>query len=239
MSTAAFTQMEYRDLLQKTKEQYRFCGYDDEDASPAVVLRHDLDTSVHRALAIAEIEAELGIVGHYFLFPRSLYYNLLNPEIKKLVFLILGMGHKMALHFDVSMEYEATDFHNLLNREKSILEGEFSAPVHAVSFHLAGNFSSRLPKERSICGMFNAYSEHMQKHYKYVSDSNGVWRFDHWNDLINAQKFPRLHVLTHPEWWTPQEMTPRQRLQRSIDGYAKEMGRWYDAITASSGRPNY
>ena len=239
MISDLFTEAEYRRLLEKTKEQYRFCGYGDEGETPKIVLRHDLDTSAHRALAIAAIEAQLGIFATYFLFPRSLYYNLLNPDIKKLITRILAMGHKMALHFDVSMDYETSHLEMLLLREKEMLENEFSAPAEAVSFHLAGNFASRLPKEAIVAGMVNAYSGQMQQHYKYVSDSNGVWRFDRWEELIDARRFPRLHVLTHPEWWTPEPLTPRGRLQRSIDGYACEMGRWYDAITASSGRPNY
>jgi hypothetical protein len=239
MTKDLFTEAEYRKLLELTKEQYRFCGYCEEISVPKVVLRHDLDTSVHRALAIAEIEAELDVFSTYFLFPRSLYYNILNPEIKNLVTRILAMGHKMALHFDVSMDYELANLHTLLLHEKGIIENEFAAPAEAVSFHLAGNFPSRLPKETIVAGMVNAYSVEMQQRYKYVSDSNGVWRFDRWEELIDASKYPSLHILIHPEWWTPQQMTPRKRLQRAIDGYAHEMGNWYDELTKSSGRPNY
>ncbi|MEO8542834.1 MAG: hypothetical protein ABI434_04585 [Burkholderiaceae bacterium] len=234
-----FTEASYRSLLERTAREYQFVAFDSSVSDPRIVLRHDLDTSLHRALALAKIEAELGISATYFLFPRSLYYNLLHPTSMQLVNQIVGLGHSLGLHFDVSMPYEQSEFSALLDQEKRLLEQEFRRDIEAVSFHLAGNFESRLPKQSIVSGMVNAYSTQMREQFKYVSDSNGVWRFDRWEDVIDPNQFPRLHILIHPEWWTPEAMTPRQRLQRAIDGYAHEMGSWYDEVTKTYGRPNY
>jgi len=239
MSDEDFTEASYRRLLERTARDYRFVAFDSTVNEPHIVLRHDLDTSLHRALALARIEAELGISATYFLFSRSLYYNLLHPASKALVNQIVGLGHRLGLHFDVSMPYEQSEFLALLDQEKRLLEQEFRRKIGAVSFHLAGNFESRLPTESIVSCMVNAYSTEMREKFKYVSDSNGVWRFDRWEDVIDPNQFPRLHILIHPEWWTPESMTPRQRLQRAIDGYAHEMGSWYDEVTKTYGRPNY
>lgn len=239
MTGLDFTEENYGRLLERTARSYSFSGYRSEPTDSTVLLRHDLDTSVHRALALAKIEAGLGISATYFLFSRSLYYNLLHPAVKSLVHQIIGLGHKIGLHFDVSMDYLPSQFLSLLEHEKALLVSEFQQEVEAVSFHLAGNFESRLPKEPLVCGMVNAYSDEIRRNYKYISDSNGLWRFDRWDEVIAPDRFPRLHILVHPEWWTPDPLTPRQRLQRSIDGYAREMGAWYDEVTKTYGRPNY
>lgn len=240
--TAHFTEADYRELVRRTAASYAVRGYADAPEAadvPHAILRHDLDASMHRALALARIEQQEGVKATYFLFPRCLYYNLLHPECKAIVGEILAAGHRLGLHFDVSMDHEQADFEKLVSHEKRLIEDEFGHSPEAVSFHLAGDFKSRLPKDRLVCGMFNAYSTVMTERYKYVSDSNGVWRFERWADLLDPSRYPRLHVLTHPEWWTPEEATPRQRLQRAIDGYAQRMGAWYDETTRRFDRPNY
>ncbi|MEJ8835244.1 hypothetical protein [Ramlibacter sp. AN1133] len=234
-----FTEASYRELLRLTAAQYAICGYREPAAGPHAILRHDLDASLQRALALARIESEEGVQATYFVFPRCLYYNLLHPDSKRVVDEILSLGHRLALHFDVSMDHAPEDLQRLVQFEKALIEHEFGRPAEAVSFHLAGDFRSRLPQEDEVCGMVNAYSARMAGEYRYVSDSNGVWRFEPWLRLIDAVRHPRLHILTHPEWWTPGPLTPRQRLQRAIDGYARRMGAWYDETTRKSNRPNY
>ncbi len=239
MELRDFTDKAYRRLLELTAGKYAFSGYLQAPPEPHVILRHDLDTSLQRGLAIARVEASLGIQATYFLFPRSLYYNLLHPESKAVVREILSLGHRPALHFDVSVEHDPADLMKLVGAEKRLIEGEFDASPEAVSFHLAGDFESRLPAEHDFCGMVNAYSAAMRTQYKYLSDSNGLWRFETWEELLDPVRHPRLHILTHPEWWTPDSMPPRERLQRAIDGYAARMGAWYDEVTKAYGRPNF
>ena len=54
--------------------------------------------------------------------------------------------------------------------------------------------------------------------YDYVSDSNGYWRFRRLDAVLADADVERLHVLTHPEWWPPEPMSPRARLERSARG---------------------
>lgn len=239
MDLLEFTEDTYRRLLELTAAQYTFGSYTVHPQPPHAILRHDLDASLQRALALARIEHAVGVRATYFLFPRCLYYNLLHPESKAVVSEIIELGHHVGLHFDVSVDHTPADLMRLIENEKALIAQEFGRTPEAVSFHLAGDFKSRLPADEIVCGMVNAYSARLASEYKYVSDSNGVWRYTPWSELIDAGRYPRLHILTHPEWWVPQSMSPRQRLQRAIDGYARRMGDWYDETTRKYNRPNY
>jgi hypothetical protein len=84
----------------------------------------------------------------------------------------------------------------------------------------------------------NAYGKGIWGSYGYCSDSNGIWRFRRLYDVLSEATEDKLQVLTHPEVWTPEPMSPRARIQRCIDGYAVSAGKYYDDVVSASGRPN-
>jgi hypothetical protein len=47
-----------------------------------------------------------------------------------------------------------------------------------------------------------------------------------------------LHLLTHPEWWTKERLTPSERVDRAILGRARRVRRDYDAGLEKAGRRN-
>jgi hypothetical protein len=236
-----FTENGYRFCLTLAKSSYRFIGFSEFGRSRSILWRHDCDGSMHRAVRLAEIEAEEGVKATYFLFPRCLYYNLLSSDVSACVRRILDLGHDIGLHFDPTFYGEVLEGPALvraIEKERDLLVGEFGISPSSVSFHLYGVLKSPMPEDDMIAGMVNAYGKSLKANYGYVSDSNGVWRFRRLRAVLEEAKEERLQVLTHPEWWTPEAMPPRARLQRAIDGYASAMGRWYDEITAKHGRPN-
>ena len=79
---------------------YGFARYGERPSGRHVLWRHDVDVSMHRAARLAEIEAERGVVATYFVNPRSVFYNLLEPEIEVLLRRIRSLGHEIGLHFD-------------------------------------------------------------------------------------------------------------------------------------------
>jgi len=48
----------------------------------------------------------------------------------------------------------------------------------------------------------------------------------------------RLHLLTHPDWWTPDGMAPSERIDRAILGRARRIRGEYDRRLALGGRLN-
>lgn len=236
-----FTESGYRDLLSLAASRYRFARFGDSSADRHVLWRHDIDISVNRAVRLAEIEAELGIISTYFLHFRSPFYNLMNSEMQRLIRRIITLGHDLGLHFDLSrhrQDLSRSMLEAAITAESELLSREFGTPPCAVSFHDIGTLREPVPDDDRLCGLVNAYSKHLRDDYGYISDSNGIWRYRRLRDVLNRAEEERLQVLTHPEWWTPEVMAPRQRIQRAIDGHATNLAARYDESLSLLNRPN-
>ena len=51
-----FTESHYNLLLKTANKNYKFENFGTKSKDPHIILRHDVDISVHRALALAKIE---------------------------------------------------------------------------------------------------------------------------------------------------------------------------------------
>jgi hypothetical protein len=237
-----FTEAGFRGLLRAVKTNgYQFTGYGQTRHDRQVLWRHDVDCSMHRAARLAEIEADEGALATYFVNPRSAFYNLFEPEIARLLGKIRQLGHDIGLHFDASAydvpTWSATEIEVAVAREREILELSLDSPIRSISWHNP-DISNLLEFDASeIGGLVNAYGASLRRDYAYCSDSNGYWRFQPMTEVI-AAGHPRLHLLTHPEWWTPEPMSPSARIDRAIMGRARAVRRDYDTILARAGRRN-
>jgi len=240
MDWSDFTEDAYSRLVDLARDRYRFATFDDRREDRHVLWRHDLDTSVHRALRCAQIEDEKGVVATYFFCLRLPYYNLLEPAVQALACRIVALGHRVGLHFDASAYIEETwslpRLEARLAEERDLLARLLNSRVDAVSFHdpTAGNVLRF--DQAELAGMTNAYGRTLRHDYGYCSDSNGYWRFAPITDVIASGEHERLQVLTHPEWWTLEPMAPRQRIERAILGRARAAMHSYDEHLARSGR---
>lgn len=237
-----FTETGFRALLQSLKGHgYRFARYGEAWDDRHVIWRHDVDFSMHRAAKLAEIEAEGGATATYFVNPRCTFYNLLEPEIARLLKRIRGCGHEIGLHFDAGAygvaSWKTVELEAALSHERSLLELILGERIGSVSWHNP-DMSNLLEFDADgIGGLVNAYGASLRRDYAYCSDSNGYWRFKSMNEVI-AAGHPRLHLLTHPEWWTPEPMSPSARIDRAIMGRARAVRRDYDALLVRGGRRN-
>ena len=239
-SAADFTEANYRRALELAGRHYSFASYDNRPPGRHVLWRHDLDYSVHRGLRIAEIEAELGVRSTYFMYPRSQFYNLLSELVLPKARRIIELGHNLGLHFDPTA-YGAMSREELVRHiefERDLLAEIFGVVPVAVSFHMFGVLEGPPLDDDVMAGMVNAYGRAIQSAYGYCSDSNGVWRHRRLFDVLEEAKEDRLQVLTHPEWWTPEPMPARGRIQRCLDGQAAALGKFYDDLLDGYGRPN-
>lgn len=235
-----FTRDNYRRLLRLGKGRYPLGSYAELDLNGRFILwRHDLDGSVHAAEKMAQIEHEEGIKATYFLLPHCQFYNLFERDSRDRVRNILALGHDIGLHFEA-------DFHGIadvarleaaLTMERRWLEDLFGVPIRVFSFHDPAEFALSC---RAICyaGMINCYADAFQTKVGYCSDSNGYWRHRRLEDVLTAGTDERLQVLTHPEWWQDEPMSPRRRLHYCIDGRAQRLKDRYDANLPRLGRVN-
>jgi hypothetical protein len=245
-----FTLSEYTYFLKALKEHYTFINYESVDSkvSPSIIWRHDVDVSIHNAQKLAKIETNLGIQATYFLMLSNWFYDIRDHEIHKLISRIAEDGHVIGLHYD--FEYlpggkvdSNETFIQSLRHQKNELEHILRFPIKVFSFHNPSTIDptllEKINESHIILDMVNVYSSKIQKYFKYCSDSNGLWRFDTLDDLINPERYPNLHILTHPEWWTEAPMTPREKIIKALSGRAKAILQRHDQHLIKNNRPNF
>jgi len=237
-----FTEAAYRDLVTRARARYAFRPFADAlEMSAGVLWRHDIDMSVHRALALAKIERDEQVQATYFIHLHSTFYNALEADIASALREIAALGHGVGLHFDPQFHRlspsDVAGVERAVGAERDVLERIIGTPVTAVSFHdpdVAGFTALSIDR---VAGLVNAYGPSVRDGFTYCSDSNGYWRFAPLGDVIDSGA-AKLHVLTHPEWWTPEDLAPRERVSRAIDGRASATARRYDEALKSMGREN-
>lgn len=230
---AEFTEAAYRDLLEIARARYTFRPFSEALAMTSGVLwRHDVDVSPHRALALARIEREAGVHATYFIYLHSTFYNALESGIVSRLREIASLGHAIGLHFDPLFHRlspgDTASLDRRVDDERRILEQVADVAVESVSFHDPDVAGFTSVDDERIAGLINAYGRRVRHEFTYCSDSNGYWRFKALRDVLVEHGTERLHVLTHPEWWVPEPMTPRERVARAIDGRAAAAAHRYD-----------
>lgn len=235
-----FTEASYTGIVRSARERYAFEPFSGGSPDrPHVLWRHDVDFSVHRAVALARIEADEGARATYLLSVTSPFYNVLEPAILSRIRAIAGLGHWLGLHFDLGAHPEARSPQALTAKlafERGLLSEMVERPIDVVSFHNPGATGADALDADELAGMANAYGSRIKDRYAYVSDSNGYWRHERLADVIESAQHERLHVLTHPEWWQTKPMSPRARLERCLEGRTAHAREWYLAPTRAAGR---
>ena len=236
-----FTEDGFAKILDFAAAQFSFAHFGSSPEYPCLLWRHDVDMSVNRALALARLEEDRGVTATYFIRLHAEFYNAFEWPIRTMIQDIAKSGHAIGLHFeaDPTMNFPDEDFlEEKLEAERVILERLVEIPVRAVSFHDPHIGDLLRFRRETYAGMDNAYAYLGDAGYVYVSDSNGYWRFRSLPDVLAENVGRNVHVLTHPEWWTPEPLPPRARMQRCAEGRAAAVQLHYDTLLAQEGRIN-
>lgn len=213
-----FSLGEYQKLLRLTAEQYTCLGFEalESPQSRFAIIRHDIDMSPVQALALARIEANLGIRTTYTVLLSGEFYSPFERSTREILQQISSLGHDLGLHFDAAwhgIENEA-DLTEAITWEAGVLNRLLDLPAGRVikmfSFHNTTPFTMAC-KASHYAGLRNAYAGYLQENVKYTSDSNGYWIHRSWQELLD-QRPDRIQVLTHPEWWTSSEAHPAEKV---------------------------
>jgi hypothetical protein len=232
-----FTEASYREIVETARARYAFEPFGTDASGPHVLWRHDVDYSVHRAVVLARLEAELGVRATYFVTLHSDLYNLLEPAVHDRVREIAALGHWIGLHFDAGFHPDG-ELDVRAAWEGRVVSEALEVPVQAVSLHNPSVSRTEAFDAEDLGGMVHAGARSVRDRYAYISDSNGYWRFDRLADVLASGAHERLHVLTHPEWWQEQAMSPRERILRCIEGRGRASEAAYDALLADNQRVN-
>ena len=186
---------------------YEFRSFDDPDrftADRVCLLRHDIDADLGAACEMAMLESRLGVRATYFVMLRAPVYNLFGRANHRFVQQIIEHGHWLGLHYDQGfVPDDQSTTAEWVDREARVLTEFFGVSVRAVSFHQPS--PAILQNTFKFEGLVNTYDHDDLRGFKYISDSNMVWREATAHEIFRHALFPRLHLLIHPLWWVSDE----------------------------------
>jgi UDP-N-acetylglucosamine 2-epimerase len=225
-----FTYAGYRGILQKLQVSgYRFAPFYEAEGllrkgQRFVLLRHDIDLDLGKAVVLAELENDSGVAATYFFMMRTPHYNLFSKEGTAAVERVLSLGHHFGLHFDCAA-YGDTQVQTLAQHcaaEVRVIEQWFQRNISAVSYHrpnalvLTGDPELSAPLPHTYMPLFT-------KEITYCSDSRGEWRN---GDPTTTEAFEQgrpLHILAHPIWWNHHATSPYETLLQYADRQQQEL----------------
>lgn len=200
-----FTCESYAALLKKLDTKgYHFKSYNNwQETDRSVILRHDVDFSLERAVLFSEIEKSAfpkGVQATYFVLVSTNFYNIHSRTSKKQMRQIIDNGGIIGLHFDET-QYDISDeldMQKYVCEESDILSSAIGEKVNVVSMHRPSE--KFLSSDMVFPDIINSYSETYFKGMKYLSDSRRHWR-ENVDEIIGNGIYQRLHLLTHPFWY--------------------------------------
>lgn len=209
-----FSYPAYVELLKLLQENhYTFCNYLNYSAcEKPVILRHDIDVDIRKAVEMARLEYEQGVSSTYYVLITSDFYNPFSKSNAKLLASIMDMGHDVGLHFDEEKYDENEDVLSAIENEVELLERYLGRKVTSVSMHRPS--AQTLAADYRICGgnVVNSYGTEFFKNFKYLSDSRRCWREDVTAAVCSGQ-YRKLHILTHPVWYSKEERSAKDVLR--------------------------
>lgn len=202
-----FTYESYEKLLNKfLNKGYSICTYSNwMEKERSVILRHDVDNSLQKAMMFSEIEKDIcGGGATYFVLLSTNFYNIFSKESRKLLEQIQKNGGIIGLHFDET-QYRVSSLNDLIeyiNREKNILSDVAMCKIEAISMHRPSK--EFLASDMQLPDVINTYSKVFFEQMKYLSDSRRNWREDV-EEIVEQGNINRFHILTHPFWYFEKE----------------------------------
>ena len=158
---------------------------------------------------MAKAEAQNSWFSTYFFLIRSKSYNVLDPEIRRMIEEISSLGHVISLHFDTSI-YD--DFETGLFEELKLFEKIFGVTPTVISLHRPNEFFLQGEQLNGI-GIRHTYEKCYFEEIKYISDSGGSFRFGHPLKSDAYERGEPIQLLTHPLWWNTDGDSPEIKLE--------------------------
>lgn len=216
-----FTYDAYRKLLKRLDDKgYRFASYKNWGSiERCVILRHDIDIDIDKAVRLAAIEKAGGVQSTYFVLLTSDFYNVFSRKSSDGLKRIIADGHTIGLHFDetnyAGLERDAEIIKEKIMGEADLLSRAIDSRVDMVSMHIPSKFI--LEADLKIPGMINSYGHTYFKGFKYLSDSNRRWR-EPVDEIIESGRHERLHILIHPFWYNEVIEDIHRTISKFING---------------------
>jgi len=191
-----------------------------------VVLRHDVDSKVKKALRTAKLEHQIGInTTYYFRMTRGVF----QPHLIKA---IANMGHEVGYHYEVLDKAKGDYAKSIRIFEQELMEFRKVAEIGTICMH--GNASVKWDNSdlwskydfRDFGLIGEAYLSFNGASVTYLSDTGRTWgkhKFKDWRpsandkknggdivvsstddviDLVKKGQIGSIYILMHPERWS-------------------------------------
>jgi len=193
----------YLDLVRELRDLgYAIVDYEDAKTDRRnLILRHDVDMCLRRALSMAEEEARISARAHYFILLDTEMYNIRSKKAQDVLRAIRDLGHELGLHFDPSVvpEGDIDGLQRSVGRDCAALEQILESPVKTVTFHRPAKWLLGYPDE--LGGRLHGYMPRFFSDMGYCSDSEGRFRFQHPLQHPAVEAGGALQLVIHPIWW--------------------------------------
>lgn len=177
-----------------------------------IVLRHDVEISIQKALRLAKLENQQNTISSYFFQLRADGYNILSGYGRDVVKQIAAMGHSIGLHYYVEKKMSRDMLREDIQLDRMTMEKYLDMEIKLFSIHRPPKWILKPPLK--IDGMINTYdplffrfSTDIKKIFTdsisplYLADSGHAWKYGYpCNQTINQKR--RIQILTHPLSWS-------------------------------------
>jgi hypothetical protein len=215
---ADFTHSGYLKLLADIKALGRqFVSFNNipDGLDSYVILRHDIDFSLSRALDIAKLDYEAGVSSTFFILLTAPYYNPLSDDGLQYIREIAALGHQLGLHYDCTgfeLLTEAQRLHRVKIRAE-MLEEVLGIPIQTIAQHKPAKSMIR----QTFPDFIDAYSPQFFTDIAYISDSRRMFR--HADVLGFFRDNPKSQLLIHPIWWNKTDMSRAEIVQSLLTSH--------------------
>jgi hypothetical protein len=206
----AFSYLEYAELIRNIAitRQYMDFREINRHTSSFIVLRHDVEFSVERALQMAILESNLGIHSSYLFQIRNDAYNLFSSRNIQAIRQIQQLGHYIGLHVHLGMLDRSDQLQDYIIQDVEMMEKMLHISIDRFSYHRPSNevLSIKLKIEGLVNTYDDLYFEFREKDLidlkiKYIADSKHQWKYGYPDQkMIHANS--KIQLLIHPDEWT-------------------------------------
>ncbi len=208
----------YRSILSDVLATGKLCDYPEARTRASfIILRHDIEFSIERALIMARLEHEMGVSSTYFVQIRSNAYNAYSLKNVEMLRQMHGLGHHIGLHYHIGTTMDPGVVAEEIRQQCRTLETMLGLPVDRYSMHRPQKetryYATELP------GLINAYGPDYFTYaedlddgpvlrVKYISDAKHRWNYGT-PDGATLRNAPKIQLLVHPDFWS--EEMPEMR----------------------------
>ena len=206
-----FSYDDYKEIIRLVKESGRYMTYSEAmHADEWILMRHDVEYSVERALALSKVEESMDFRSVFFFQWTNNSYNILSRKNRDILTEMHERGQQIGLHFALNGMTDMQIVRQRIRKEADMLSDMLGFPITAFSIHRP---SPQVLRENiKLDGLLNAYQDNFfvfnpeagpddSPEVKYLSDANHIWRYGYPDEkTIKAHK--KIQILVHPFGWT-------------------------------------